>query len=274
MQRVLSQDTQAASLVAQLLRSCLNEMRRKGGQPDALNVMSELDRIVQQAVSPSAPNSAASLPALNTATPGSPPRFPGPSPSSVELPGPPPRRETGNAAPLPRLPPRASNSMRPASRTRSASPHSGSASPLRSNTWAAGSSIGGSIWRSSNAYATASLQDIIGDESLLDGRVARVAPALCISGLPARVSLKELQRAVSNCRRLLNVELHSSGRAIMQFSSMPAAISCFGMIRRVFDRIGWNAADVHFAAHLGDGDATRPEGVAFLESSEYSTECE
>lgn len=276
----MATDGTAASQAAMLLRSCINEVRGKPQLSDSLQIMLELDQLL---------DSKGPTPASDTVTPTStalptlgaqwPPvreresRFSAPTKQlpfgSPELPGPPPRQQTGAqdsaatpAVPFPHVPasPHNSDALPPPPKRRSTPPMSRSPSPVRpspvrsegfnnNNNNSSPSPAAAAVWRPQPALARVTAQQMLGESGQLDCRAARVAPTLCVVGLPQRVSSRDLCRALPSQRKLAHIEVLPEKCAIVQFAGMQAAVGCLMGLGNSLHRLGWRFSAMGLAQH-------------------------
>lgn len=273
----MATDSTASSQAAMLLRSCINEVRGKPQLADSLQIMLQLDQLLDTTgSSPTAhiakPTTA--LPTLGTQWPSSrerPSRFSAPgkpfeSAAELPLPGPPPRQPSTHererertatpAAPShAATPPHETDALPPPPKRRSTPPTSRSPSPVRpspvrSEGFNASPTPGAAaVWRPQASLARVTAQQMIGDAAQLDCRVARVGPTLCVTGLPHRVSSRDLCRALPSQRKLAHIEVLPDKCAIIQFAGMQAALGCMLGLGNSLNRLGWRFSAMAFANH-------------------------
>ena len=266
----MKSEPDAAPQVAMLLQSCMKDMQQRGRLPESLHVMSELDQGLRRldpnlgTPIPAAPTSAAAAVRPVPQSPLSLGKRERTSIESTELPGPPPR--VGNAAPsgLPAsyAPAHVSKEeLPPPPKRRSTPRRSVTSSPppadrRRTTPFAPHS------WRSCPALAQMTTHTLIGDVEREDHRISMVGPSICIHSIPQRAYSRDLVRAMSGTAKLLHAEVLPSHCALLQFSSMAAAVACFSILGRALDRLGWRSCGAAFASPEGAMESARGESMS------------
>ena len=90
---------------------------------------------------------------------------------------------------------------------------------------------------------------MLGESGQLDCRAARVSPTLGLSGLPHRMSSRDLCRALPSQRELAHIEVLPEKCAIVQFSCMQAALGCLMGLGNSLNQLGWRYSAFGLAHH-------------------------